>query len=619
MVDAVQGRAPSARTPWLVAAGIFAGALALYARVAGHPYIFFDDTRYVLENPTVRAGLTWGGVQWAFTTLFVSNWHPLTWLSHMLDVELFGVNPGPHHVVNAVLHAANSALLFAVLLRMTGATWRSAFVAALFAVHPTHVESVAWVAERKDLLSTLFGLLGLLVYASYARRGGLLRYVGVVVLFAASLMSKPMWVTLPFLLLLLDLWPLQRLRASPFATDPEPPPAPGRSLGWLVAEKLPLLALSIASSVVTVIAQNRGGALTGLELGLWSRFGNAAVSYLRYVGKTVWPWPLAIYYPHPVDGVPAWKAAGALILVVALTAMAVWSSRRRPWAGVGWLWFLGTLVPVIGIVQVGGQAMADRYTYFPTIGLYVVTVWGAAELAGRLHATGAAKVAGGIVVVLLAAVSWVQIGLWSDHLGLFRHALAVEDGSGVVHGVLSEGLRRAGRLEEALTEAEAAVQLAPGTARHWNNLAISYRDLRRFQEAREALVQATLVDPAYSISWVNLGLVEMDLGHPSGALQAYERAATLGTEVASAWGNLAVLYHQSGRIPEAARAFQRAVELEPGNASAWFNLGLFRLKTGRLVEAEQALGKAARLDPSNPQIASRLSEARSRMGAGVPR
>jgi Flp pilus assembly protein TadD len=612
--------APSpARSPWLIAAGLFALTLALYARVAGHPYIYFDDTRYVLENPTVRAGLTWRGVQWAFTTLFVSNWHPLTWLSHMLDVELFGVNPGPHHVVNAVLHASNAVLLFAAFRGMTGATWRSAFVAALFAVHPTHVESVAWVAERKDLLSTLFGLLAVLVYAAHARRGGLLRYLGVLALFAASLMSKPMWVTLPFLLLLLDVWPLQRLRDSPVVNDPGPPPTPRRSLGWLLAGKLPLLALSVASSVVTVIAQNRGGALTGLELGLWSRLGNAAVSYLRYVGKTIWPWPLAIYYPHPVDGVPAWRAGGAMVLVLALTAIAVWASRRRPWAGIGWLWFLGTLVPVIGIVQVGGQAMADRYTYLPTIGLYLVAVWGAAELAGRRQAVGAAKVAGATVVALLAAVSWVQIGLWSDHLRLFRHALAVEDGSGVVHGVLSEGLRRAGRLDEAVAEAEAAVQLAPGTARHWNNLAISYRDLRRFQEAREALLQGIQVDPSYPTSWVNLGLVEMDLGNPAGALQAYERAATMGTEVASAWGNLAVLYHQAGRTPEAARAFERAVELEPGSASSWFNLGLFRFKTGQLTEAEKALATAAQLDPGNPQIASRLAEVRSRLGASAPR
>jgi protein O-mannosyl-transferase len=618
-MDGTPEREPSsARTVWLVAVGLFVGTLVLYARVAGHPYIFFDDNRYILDNTTVQGGLSWAGFRWAFTTFHVSNWHPLTWLSHMLDVELFGVNAGPHHLVNAAIHAVNAALVFLAFSRMTGSAWRSAFVAALFAVHPTHVESVAWVAERKDVLSTLFGLLALLVYASYARKGGVLRYLGVVLLFAASLLSKPMWVTLPFLLLLVDIWPLQRLDRNPVSPDPDPPHSPKVGPGRLVLEKVPLLALSVASSAVTVIAQNRGGALTGLELGILPRLGNAAVAYFRYLGKTLWPWPLAIYYPHPADGIPTWLALAAIALVLLASALAIRASRHQPWLGLGWLWFLGTLVPVIGLVQVGGQAMADRYTYLPTIGLYVIGVWGVAAVASRVGHVTAARVAGGLVVAALAAVTWLQLDYWTDHVKLFRHTLAVEDGSGVAHGALSEGLRRAGDLEGALGEAEAAVRLAPGTARHWNNLAISYRDLKRFAEAREALLQATLVDPSYPTSWVNLGLVEMDLGNPGAALQAYERAAALGSDLGSMWGNLAVLYHATGRTLDAGRAFQRAVELEPRSVSAWFNLGLFRLKTGHYAEAEQALATAQRIDPASSEVSRRLLEARTRGTAQGP-
>lgn len=606
----------SARGRWIVSAALFVGALALYASVAGHPFIHFDDNRYVTENPVVKAGLTWRGVAWAFGSLQVSNWHPLTWLSHMIDVELFGVSPGAHHVVNAVLHAANAVLLFLALGRLTGAPGRSALVAALFAVHPTHVESVAWVAERKDVLSTLLGLLALWSWAGYARRGGWGRYLSVVAWMAASLLAKPMWVTLPFLLLLVDVWPLQRWDRSPIPVDPGPPPCPRVGMGRLVAEKLPLLALSAASSVVTVIAQARGGAVTGLELDVATRVGNAAVSYVRYLGKTAWPWPLAIYYPHPSGGLPAWQAVTAAAIVLAASAGAVAAARRAPWLALGWFWFLGTLVPVIGILQVGAQAMADRYTYLPTIGLFIVVAWGGAALAARWQAGAAARALAAAALVALAAVTWRQVGLWSDHVTLFRHALAVEPPSGVALGVLSEGLRRSGRLDEALLRAQQAIELAPGSVRHWNNLAISYRDLRRLPEAREALREAIRIDPSYATSWLNLGLVEMDLGHVDEAIAAYEGAWSRGAENASAMGNLAVLYQSAGRLAEAGRAFERSAELDPANPAVWWNLGVFRGREGRWREAAEALERARRLDPGNARIAQRLDEARARARAG---
>jgi len=606
--------ASTARTRWLVAAGLFLGTLALYARVAGHPFIFFDDNRYLTENPTVQAGVTWQGVSWAFTTLHVSNWHPLTWLSHMLDVELFGMNPGAHHVVNVAFHAANAVLVFLVFLKMTGATWRCAFVAALFAVHPTHVESVAWVAERKDVLSTLFGLLAILVYAGWARRGGAGRYLAVVALFAASLLAKPMWVTLPFLLLLLDAWPLQRWAGSPIPVDPEPPVLPRHGAARLLAEKVPLLALSVASSAVTVVAQSRGGAMVNLDLGMGPRIGNAAVAYVRYLGKTFWPADLAIYYPHPAGGLPVWQAAGAAALVIVATVAALLAARRAPWAALGWFWFLGTLVPVIGLVQVGAQAMADRYTYLPTLGIYVAVSWGGWAMAGRFGLQKVAAVAAAASLVALSAVTWIQSGFWSDHITLFERALAVEPRSGVAVGVLSEGMRRAGRLEEAVTLAEEAVSLAPGTVRHWNNLAVAYRDAKRPLDARRALAEALRLDPDGVTSLLNLGMLEMDLGRTPEAIAAYEGALARGAENASAIGNLAVLYQSVGRYGDAGRAFERATQLDPSNVAVWWNLGVFRSKEGRLPEAEAAFLEAQRRDPGNPGIRRKLEELRIRTG-----
>jgi Flp pilus assembly protein TadD len=594
---------------------LLAGTFLLYAGVSGHAFLWFDDNRYVTENPMVRAGLTWRGVEWAFTTLAVSNWHPLTWLSHMLDVELFGLDPGVHHLVNVALHAVNAALVFVALGRLTGAPWRSAMVAALFAVHPTHVESVAWVAERKDVLSTLLGLLALLAYAGWARRGGAARYLAVVACFAASLLAKPMWVTFPFLLLVLDAWPLQRWEGSPIPLDPGPPPTPRRGMGALLLEKVPLLALSIASSAVTVLAQSRGGAVKGLDLGVAERLGNAAVAYVRYVGKTAWPSPLAIYYPLLPGGIPAWQAILAGLLVVGATVSAVAAARRLPWLTVGWLWFLGTLVPVIGLVQVGAQAMADRYTYLPGIGVYVIVAWGGAALAERWRLrTGAVAIAAAALVAL-SAVTWHQIGYWSDHVTLFRHAVEVEPPTAVPLGILSEGLRRAGNLPEALARAGQAVELSPGNPRHWTNLALIQRDLGQLPEARQSLQRAIELDPGYGLAWLNLGFVEADAGRPAEAIAAHEGALARGVENGAALGNLAVLYLAVGRPDRAGWAFQRSAELDPGNPAVWWNLGIFRMREGRLDEAEQAFLRVRRLDPGNAQVGRQLEEIRRRRGS----
>jgi tetratricopeptide (TPR) repeat protein len=620
--DGVHLQAPRRR--WGIAGLLAAGAAVLYARVAHHPFIYFDDTRYLTENGAVQRGLTWDGVVWAFTTLHASNWHPLTWLSHMLDVQLFGMDAGAHHLVNVLLHAVNAALLFLVLGRMTGAPGRSAVVAALFAVHPLHVESVAWIAERKDLLSTLFGLLALGAYARYVERPGARRYAAVALCLALSLLAKPMWVTLPFLLLVLDAWPLAR--RVPF--------------GQRALEKVPLLVLSVASSIVTVVAQHGGGAMTGLEVGVGQRIGNALVGYARYLGKTFWPRTLAIYYPYP-DHLPLWQPLAAAALLAAVTAVAALRARRWPWLAAGWCWFLGMLVPVIGLVQVGGQAIADRYTYVPIVGIFIAVVWTASHLASARAGAAALRGAGALVLAALCAVTWRQLGLWSDHVTLFEHALAVEPESGIAHGSLSEGLRNAGRLDEARAHAREAVRIAPADPRHWNNLAMLEREARRLDAARDDLRQALRADPRHLSAWSNLGLVEQERGdldaaaaalHEAarlapddaqvhhrlgnvlalrgdveGAIAEHAEAVRLRPDYASAWNALGILDQATGRGAEAIQAFRAMTRAEPASFAAWRNLGVALAKGGRGAEAGQAYREALRLRPGDPEVTARLA------------
>ncbi|MBI5071149.1 MAG: tetratricopeptide repeat protein [Deltaproteobacteria bacterium] len=637
-------------SPGALAALLGLVALLLYARTAWFPFLSFDDNRYLTENPVTQAGLSWRGAAWAFSSLHASNWHPLTWLSHMLDVQLFGMRPGAHHAVNAALHAADTALLFLALLRMTGARGRSAFVAALFALHPLHVESVAWVAERKDVLSTFFGFGMLLAYARHAERPSAGRMAGVAGLLALSLLSKPMWVTAPFLLLLLDLWPLQRWAGSPLPADPECPPFQRLPLRALFLEKAPLFLLAAASSAVTVVAQDRGGALTGLELGLGPRLANAAVAYLRYLGKTAWPVDLAVYYPYSANEVPGWLAGLAALAVLAVTGLALARARQAPWLALGWLWFLGTLVPVIGIVQVGSQAMADRYTYLPLVGIFVAMAWGAHRLAATWRGGLPLAAGGAAVLVLLTALSWRQIGHWSSHVALFEHALSVTTGNALAHGTLSEGLRAEGRHAEALLHAQEAVRINPASPRHWNNLAVTFMDQRRWPEAREALRGSLAADPAHASAWSNLGEVLQQMGNAGEALAALDQAARLAPsdarirfrraeariragdvggaiedygeavrqspEYTAAWNGLAIAYQAAGRPGEATGAFQAAVRAQPDNPVLWRNLGISLARTGGHAEAAEAFRRALGGKPGDPDIMFRLALSELAQGHG---
>jgi Flp pilus assembly protein TadD len=523
-----------------VLAGLIALTVAVFLPAGGHDFIIFDDDVHVTENPWVRQGLTGAGLRWAFTSLgYGANWHPLTWISHMLDVELFGLAPRGHHLTSVGLHAAAVALLFLALRLLTGALWRGALVAALFAIHPLRVESVAWVAERKDVLAACFWSLTLLLYAGYARTPGPARALGVLLSFTAGLLSKPTTVSLPFVLLLLDWWPLGRLGFAPLS--------PQRRAGEVtllraVAEKVPLFALSAAAMVATYAAQKSGGATFVLEpypLGL--RAGNALWSCLVYLRKMIWPSDLAIFYPHPGFSFPWWKGVAAAGILSALTAVALACRRRRPVLVVGWAWYLGTLVPVLGFIQVGAQGLADRYTYLPLIGIFLAAAWsfpGAARGAPEVRrASLAAAVAAVAVCALLA---WVQVGHWQNSRTVFARALEVTENNWMAHNVVGISLMEEGRAAAA----------------------------------EEHFARAAAIRPIYWRALYNLGNSLLAQERLEAAAAAYRQALALNPWSAPTYNNLGATYLKLGDIEEARRNFQHALQIQPGFADARRNLGL---------------------------------------------
>jgi tetratricopeptide (TPR) repeat protein len=552
----------------------------LYGQTAGFPFVNLDDPDYVYENARVLAGLTLPNVAWAFTTFTVANWHPLTWLSLMADVSLFGAGAGAHHLVNAALHLANVLLLFLGLRRMTGSTWRSAFAAALFAVHPLNVESVAWVSERKNVLSTLFMLLAVGAYARHASRPSFRRYAPVALLLALSLLCKPMAVTLPLLLLLLDFWPLGRIYS---ASDPVAGSGPLRSrLARLAVEKAPLLALSAASSVVTVVAQAEGGALRTLESVPFAlRFSNAIVSYAAYLRKTVFPWPLGPFYPLPAE-IPGWKVAAASAILSAATALAIRARRDRPYLLAGWLWYLVSLLPVIGIVQVGVAAMADRYAYVPLIGIFVAVAWGGAEFARGESRRRAAALAAVASLAALSVVAGRQAALWGDAERLYTEVI----------GVIQQNWLAA------------------------NNLGMVHESRGDHAKAAERFREAIRIKPGYAPAWNNLGMATDAAGRPVEAIRYYQEALRLDPVLAEAWNNLAVANDRLGLAKDSVGNLREAVRLKPDYPEAWFNLGTAYARLGRRRDAADCYREALRLRPGFAAARAAL-DAAGRLPAGA--
>jgi hypothetical protein len=485
----------------------------VYWRVTSHEFVLFDDEVYVTENKQVQEGLSWQGVVWAFTTTDANFWHPLTWLSHMLDCELFGLNPGGHHLTGLLLHVANTLLLLLVLQRMTGALWPSAFVAALFALHPLHVESVAWVSERKDVLSTFFWILTMGAYVRYAEHPKALPYALTLVLFSLGLMAKPMLVTLPFVLLLLDYWPLGRLDMGQMR-----PSAPGRTdtpkaakspLFLLLLEKAPFLVLSVVACILAYVAQVQGGAVKSSGLfPMDIRIANALVSYVSYLEKTFWPQNLAVFYPHP-GAWPVWQTAGATLLLVSISVLVILCVRKTPYLALGWFWYLGTLVPVLGLVQVGDHAMADRYTYVPLIGIFIMIAWGAQDLANRRRQGAPGFLAAAAAVLIVCGiVSAQQLRHWQNSTTLFQHAIHVTRNNEGAHNNLGLALVEQGRLDEAIAQYLRALELKPLNPRALNNLGIALAKQGKLEEARECFTRALAIDPEHHLARRNLGVAE---------------------------------------------------------------------------------------------------------------
>jgi len=585
---------------WIIIACLFlvVATSAAYGDLKNHQFINYDDNVYVTDNPPVQGGLTRTGLVWAFTTLHTGMWIPLTWLSFMVDSQLFGLHPGGYFLTNLLFHLANVLLLFGWLLRTTRAPGRSFLVAALFALHPLHVESVAWATERKDVLSTCFWLLTMWAYVRYAERPRLGRYALILVCFSLGLMAKPMLVTLPFVLLLLDYWPLGRLSFNgPAAAAASPKPDPGVTLKRLLWEKSPLLAIAALSSVVTFYAQKQG--MFPLQvLPIPDRLANALVAYVGYLGQMFWPARLAVLYPLPGHHLPIWQAPAAGLALAVLSLLALRQARRHPYLLVGWLWFLGTLLPVIGLVQVGAQAMADRYTYVPCIGLFIVVVWGMADLAARWRAPRFLLPVGAAVVLsALMICTWVQVGYWRDSISLYEHTLQVTRGNPIIRNNLGIALAEQGKTDQAIAHYDEALRLKPDYAEAHNNLGIALDAQGETDQAIAQYGEALRLKPDYADAHNSLGLALAAQGKMDQAIAHYDEALRLKPDYAEAHNNLGIALEAQGKLDQAIAQYDEALRLKPGYADAHNNLGLVLEAQGKADQAMVEYAEALRLNP----------------------
>ena len=626
------GRSPA--HPALVACGLVILNVFVFGAVRHFQLLNWDDSTYVTENPTVLGGLSWSSAWWALTTGHSPYWHPMTWLSHLLDVTLFGTDAGAYHVTNLVLHAANSVLLFELLRRMTGAVGRSAFVAAIFAVHPLHVESVAWIAERKDVLSTLFWVLTVLAYLAYIRRRAWPRYLAVFGTYGLALMSKPMVVTLPIVLLLLDIWPLRRL---------EPGRREGlRSEPWkrVILEKVPLLSLALATSVATVIVQHRVGAMAALDALPWRlRVANATIGYVAYVRKTLWPSQLAAFYP--LFTISAGRVIAAAVALIAVTAAVVPLRRRYPYLFVGWLWYAITIAPVIGLLQAGEQGMADRFMYVPMIGLLMMVAWGVPDFVDRLGALGSwgfgwLMSAAVTIVVASAITARAQVAHWEDSVTLWEHGARVNPDNYIAHENLGQALRERGHLEEALASYKralehapsrspgyqavihnslglvltregktadardhfaAAVRLNPGFAEAQSNLGSALAAEGQLAEAIAHYQEALRLKPDYTEPRIGLGGALLREGRPADAVPHYREALRLDPNLAQAHNGLGGALEMQAHDEEAMAQYTEALRLKPDLPTAHFNVARLLMKKGDVAEARRHLETALSIDP----------------------
>ena len=543
--------------------------LGVFFQTSDHQFINFDDPLYVTNNPYVTGGITEKNIIWAFTTTTASNWHPLTWLSHMADVEIFGLNPRGHHLTSVLIHTASTLLLFWLLAQMTKAPWQSLFVAALFALHPLHVESVAWVAERKDVLSGFFWVLTLLCYVGYVKHRTVKSYLLTLFSFLVGLLTKPMLVTLPVIMFVLDCWPLGRF--SPQKGEGH------RTVGFtfwsLVKEKIPFFLFSALSAIITIYAQGKGGAMSSFEaVPLTSRIGNALVAYATYIGKTIWPHDLAFFYPFPLS-LPFWQVCASIVLLVLISIVTIRLRRQKPYLIVGWFWFLVTLVPVIGFVQVGGQSMADRYTYIPLTGLFIMGCWGVPDLLrGLRHRSAILVILSIIVVSALVITTWRQLGYWKDNIPLYRHTLDVTSNNYIILNNLGIALADRGEVDAAIQAYQEALRVWPKSATAHVNLGAALAGQGKFEEAISHYAEALRLKPDYALARINWS---------------------------KALNNKGVALAQQGKMSEAIRHFDQALYIDPDSVDGHFNLGIALAHLNRIDEAAEQFVHVLRLTPES--------------------
>ena len=621
--------------------------LIVYWPVHNYDFVRFDDNKYVTSNRNVTSGITPHNVRWAFTSGYASNWHPVTWLSHMLDCQVFGLHAGEQHTVNLLFHIVNTLLLFLVLARMTKMFWASAFVAAVFGLHPLHVESVAWIAERKDVLSTFFWMLTMLAYALYAEKPGILRYIVTLSLFAIGLMAKPMLVTLPFVLLLLDYWPLERmnLRAAPRSENMHQATIIRKPLSNLVLEKIPFFVLAVLSSIVTFIVQSRTGAVQSVDvIGIRSRIGNAIVSYMAYIYKTFWPNKLAVLYPHPGSSLPLSRIVICALLLVSITIAVIALSRRRKYLVTGWFWYIGTLVPVIGIIQVGVQAMADRYTYIPMTGLLIIVAWGVSDiLASWKYSKKVLVTSSALVLIALSMKAAVQLEYWQDSETLFKHTLDVTSDNYVMENNYAAFLAEQGKAEQAIEHLEKSIEIKPNSAEAHNNLANALNKLGKTEQAIEHYKKSLSLKPNSSDAHYNLAVALSKLNRTDEAISEYYEAIRLDPSNADALSNLGFELSGKGKYSEAVELYRKALALEPDNiiyhgrfglalaglqkndeaikefqfvlkatpkdAEMWCNLGIVLERQNKTSDAIKQYLKALEIEPQNEKAAILLRAA----------
>ena len=593
------------RSEFIVSLFLVVIILTAYWQLPSHEFLSFDDYGYIIKNTHVHEGITWKNILWTFSNTDFGYWHPLTWMSHMLAFQLFGPNPSMHHLMNLFLHISNTLLLFFVLKRMTGALWQSAFVAAVFALHPLNVESVAWISERKNVLSTFFWMLTILTYVRYTEQPNFYRYLLILFVFVLGLMSKPMLVTLPFVLLLLDYWPLNRFKFyQSTAVDHGFSPAALTEIRrlpvlHLVLEKIPFLFLSAVCIYLSNLSiQHPGVAISTASVPLKLRIANALVSYVGYIKKMVWPFNLAVYYPFPKT-VPMWEVLVAVLFLTGVTFLAFRWITAKPYFAVGWLWYVGTLVPGIGLVQAGlWPAMADRFAYVPLIGLFICITWGGAEFIGRRHYGKAVFIAiPAIIASILMIMTWVQLGYWQNGITLFTHNLCVTPKNSLAYYELGNAFEQHGYFDKAMSNYSKALKINPNYADAHNNLGYILAYQKHYKEAIDHYKEALRIKPSYSEAHNNLGTAFLFQGNEKEAVYHYYKALKNNPKYAGAYYNLGKVFANHANIEKAIIFYKKALELNPEMTQALYNLSwiLVTHEDGKHRNGKEALKMAEKL------------------------